>query len=106
MMSYVRRPGAPPPPDLGLGVGSAVTLIQQHRTGVIRWIGELPGVQGVIAGVELVSVCAWLSGIHSELPIERLVVQGPASDNLVLSFSLSSSGCSDHLAPPHQLTQL
>ena len=28
----------------------------------------------------------WLSGIHSELPIERLVVQGPASGNLVLSF--------------------
>ena len=27
----------------------------------------------------------------------RLVVQGPASGNLVLSFSLSSSGCSDHL---------
>ena len=48
----------------------------------------------------------WLSGIHSELPIERLVVQGPASGNLVLSFSLSSSGCSDHLAPPDQLTQL
>ena len=48
----------------------------------------------------------WLSGIHSELPIERLVVQGPASSNLVLSFSLSSSGCSDHLAPPHQFTQL
>ena len=37
----------------------------------------------------------WLSGIHSELPIKRLVVQGPASGNLVLSFSLSSSGCSD-----------
>ena len=57
-----------------------------------------------------VCVCVWvhwwLSGIHSELPIERLVVQGPASGNLVLSFSLSSSGCSDHLAPPHQLTQL
>ena len=30
----------------------------------------------------------------------------PASGNLVLSFSLSSSGCNDHLAPPHQLTQL
>ena len=30
----------------------------------------------------------WLSGIHSELPIERLVIQGPASGNLVLSFSL------------------
>ena len=57
-----------------------------------------------------VCVCVWvhwwLSGIHSELPIERLVVQGPASGNLVLSFSLSSSGCSDHLAPPHQFTQL
>ena len=55
-----------------------------------------------------VCVCVWvhwwLSGIHSELPIERLVVQGPASGNLVLSFSLSSSGCSNHLAPSHQLT--
>ena len=30
----------------------------------------------------------------------------PASGNLVLSFSLSSSGCSDHPVPPHQLTQL
>ena len=39
----------------------------------------------------------WLSGIHSELPIERLVVQGPASGNLVLSFSLSSSGCRDYI---------
>ena len=39
------------------------------------------------------------SGIHYELPIKGL-------GNLVLSFSLSSSGCSDHLAPPHQLTQL
>ena len=48
----------------------------------------------------------WLSGIHSELPIERLVVQGPASGNLVLSFSLSSRSCSDNLAPPNQLTQL
>ena len=62
------------------------------------WVGGWVGVW--------VWVHWWLSGIHSELPIERLVVQGPASGNLVLSFSLSSSGCSDHLAPPHQLTQL
>ena len=32
-------------------------------------------------------------------PIERLVVLGPAGGNLVLSFSLSSSGCSDHCGP-------
>ena len=64
--------------------------------GVCVWVG------GLVGGW----VHWWLSGIHSELPIERLVVQGPASGNLVLNFSLSSSGCSDHLAPPHQLTQL
>ena len=53
-----------------------------------------------------VCVCVCVCVFHSDLPIERLVVQGPASGNLVLSFSLSSSGCSDHLALPHQLTQL
>ena len=49
----------------------------------------------------------WLSGIHSELPPnQRVGGSRPASGNLVLSFSLSKSGCSDHLAPPHELTQL
>ena len=31
---------------------------------------------------------------------EGLAVQDQPNVNLVLSFSLSSSGCSDHLAPP------
>ena len=67
----------------------------------------MSGSQSIVREGVCVCVCVyvwvhwWLSGIHSELPIERLVVQGPASGgNLVLSFSLSSSGCSDHLAPP------
>ena len=47
---------------------------------------------------ECVSVCVCVCGGGGG---SRL-----ASGNLVLSFSLSSSGCSDHLAPPHQLTQL
>ena len=65
------------------------------------WVGGCGGV-GVWVWVW---VHWWLSGIHSELPIEGLVVQSQPG-NLVLSFSLSSSGCSDHLASPHQLTQL
>lgn len=39
-----------------LEVGSAVQYANNDsRTGVIRWIGNLPGMQGTIAGVELVS---------------------------------------------------
>ena len=71
--------------------------------GVCGGVGVGVGVGG--GGCVWVWVGGWV-WVHSELPIERLVVQGPASGNLVLSFSLSSSGCSDHLAPPHQLTQL
>ena len=41
----------------GLEVGSAVQLVNNDsRTGVIRWIGTFPGMQGVIAGLELVSL--------------------------------------------------
>ena len=40
----------------GLEVGSAVRIANNDsRTGVVRWIGPLPGVQGEVAGVELVS---------------------------------------------------
>ena len=53
-------------------------------------------------------VCVWggLSGIHSELPIKGLGVQGQPVVIWCSVFSLSSSGCSDHPVPPHQLTQL
>ena len=49
-----------PPPQQGvqlgkLGVGSAVQVSDPPRYGVIRWTGELPGIQGTVAGVELVS---------------------------------------------------
>ena len=56
-VAYAGQPGAPPP--AGLGVDSAVQLVQDsNRTGVIRWIGYFPGIQGLKAGVELVSdVC-------------------------------------------------
>jgi ubiquitin thioesterase CYLD len=38
----------------GLEVGSAVQIANNDsRTGVVRWIGPLPGVQGEVAGVEL-----------------------------------------------------
>ncbi len=41
--------------DHHLSIGSTVQLSDPPRYGVIRWIGELPAVQGLIAGVELVS---------------------------------------------------
>lgn len=50
-----------PPPQQGkvqlaeLDVGSAVQVSDPPRYGVIRWIGELPNIQGTVAGVELVS---------------------------------------------------
>ena len=50
-----------PPPQQGkvqlaeLDVGSAVQVSDPPRYGVIRWIGELPNIQGYVAGVELVS---------------------------------------------------
>lgn len=45
-----------PVPSLGLEVGSVVQVANNDsRTGVIRWIGNFPGMQGTIAGVELVS---------------------------------------------------
>ena len=53
-LAYANLPGAPPP--AGLEVGSPVQLVQNPgRTGVIRWMGYLHGIQGAIAGVELVS---------------------------------------------------
>ena len=38
-----------------LDVGSAVQVSDPPRYGVIRWTGELPGILGTVAGVELVS---------------------------------------------------
>jgi len=38
-----------------LGVGSTVQISDPPRYGVIKWIGELPNIQGPVAGVELVS---------------------------------------------------
>ena len=48
------------PPQQGvqhseLDVGSAVQVSDLPRYGVIRWIGEVPNIQGYVAGVELVS---------------------------------------------------
>ena len=49
------RPQHSAPPS-GLEVDSVVQIANNDsRTGVIRWIGEFPGMQGLIAGVELVS---------------------------------------------------
>lgn len=39
-----------------LGVGSTVQISDPPRYGVIKWLGELPNIQGVVAGVELVSL--------------------------------------------------
>ena len=58
-----------------------------------------------------VCVCVWGGGVQvhwwlSGIPNRKVGGSKPASGNLVFSFSLSSSGCRYHLAPPHQLTQL
>ena len=37
------------------GLGSTVQISDTPQYGVIRWIGELPYVEGLIAGIELVS---------------------------------------------------
>ena len=44
----------PTSPRSGLGVGSVVSFGQGGMYGEIRWIGQLPGVKGLIAGIELV----------------------------------------------------
>ena len=56
---YTGPPGTTPPRDLD--IGSVVQLAPDpSRTGVIRWTGNLPEIQGLIAGVELVSdVLVW-----------------------------------------------
>ena len=43
------------PVSHNLEVGSAVELVDPPGYGIIRWIGNFPGVATVIAGVELVS---------------------------------------------------
>ena len=53
-MAYDGQQRPVPPSDLD--VGSAVQIANNDsRTGVIRWLGLLPGVQGLIAGLALVS---------------------------------------------------
>ena len=50
--------GPPPQPRVQLAeldVGSCVQISDPPQYGVIRWIGELPNIQGYVAGVELVS---------------------------------------------------
>ncbi len=39
-----------------LSIGSKIQLSDPPRYGVIRWIGELPRVEGLVAGIELVSM--------------------------------------------------
>lgn len=39
--------------ELGLGLAVQISAVSQYA--VIRWIGELPRIQGPVAGVELVS---------------------------------------------------
>ena len=52
-MAYTGHSGHP----ANLGVGSPVQLMQDHtRHGVVRWLGDLREVKGLIAGVELVSI--------------------------------------------------
>ena len=47
-------------PNPHLGIGSRIQLPTNHsnepfKYGVIRWIGEMPQLQGAVAGIELVS---------------------------------------------------
>ena len=55
-----RRAIAPTPRDHDptriLGIGSIVQVSDPPRYGVLRWIGELPDVNGATAGVEMVSL--------------------------------------------------
>ena len=39
-----------------LSIGSMVQVSDPPQYGVLRWIGEMPGVKGAIAGVEMVSL--------------------------------------------------
>ena len=55
-MAYDGQQRSAPSHHVGLEVGSAVQIVNNDsRTGVVMWIGTLPGVQGEVAGVELVS---------------------------------------------------
>ena len=62
-IAYDGQQRSAPPHHAGLQVGSAVQIANNDsRTGVIMWIGTLPGVQGEVAGVALVSLsvlCVW-----------------------------------------------
>ena len=46
-----------------LGIGSTVQISDPPRYGVIKWIGELPNIQGHVAGVELVSSASYVEEI-------------------------------------------
>ena len=62
-LAYSTLPGAPPPVDLE--VGSPVQLVQDPgRTGVIKWMGCLQGIQGLIAGMELVSCVRFPNALY------------------------------------------
>ena len=62
-LAYLNLPGAPPP--AGLEEGSPVQLVQDPgRTGVIKWMGYLHGIQGAIAGVELVSCVRFPNALY------------------------------------------
>ena len=57
------QPGSSAPSqvvDLNPGIGSRIQIPNQsptepYRYGVIRWIGEIPAIQGLVAGIEMVS---------------------------------------------------
>ncbi len=53
--AFAQPPGEAPKLHFQLSIGSTVQLSNPPRYGVIRWIGDLPAVQGLIAGIELVS---------------------------------------------------
>ena len=56
---------SPPQQGVQLGeldIGSTVQISDPPRYGVIKWIGELPNIQGYVAGVELVSVSIFFNG--------------------------------------------
>ena len=51
---------APMPVDPNLSLGSRIQIptaspTEPYKYGVIRWLGELPAVQGLVAGIEMVS---------------------------------------------------
>ncbi len=64
------RQDTQPGNHIQLSIGSAVQLGDPPTYGVIRWIGDLPGVQGQIAGIELVGMID--NAVDYQLIIESL----------------------------------